>query len=113
MSLLAAVLAPVEGQRLGDGLRALRLTVLAFLVLDIVTTLSGPSYGVPGLGPSGVLAAIQMVLCAMGAAATLWRRLRLAVVCCLLVAVLSILVGGSGEEPWLLLITGVAVGAWA
>jgi signal transduction histidine kinase len=90
-----------------DGLRALRLVAFVFLVIDVVSTLTGPSYGVFDLGPSGLLPAAQMTLVIAAVAAALWNRPRIAVTLSVVVAALVFTLGPSGEEVWLLVITAV------
>ena len=94
-------------QRIADGLRALRMSVMAFLGLDIVATLVGLAYGLDELGPSGLIPTVQVALIFAAATATLWPRVRAAIVLTAVVALLSLTVGPSGQEVWLLVITGV------
>lgn len=100
-------------QRVADALRAVPLTVLIFLLIDVVFTLIGQAYGASGLGPSGPLPTAQMFLVAAAAAAVMWQRPRAAILLTVVVVVLVVVAGPTGQEDWLLLITGVVAAARA
>lgn len=94
-------------------LRVLRLVIVVFLALDVGFTLIGQAIGMTGLGPSGAVAAAQMI-CIVGAtAAVLWSNARLALLLSAAVVVLALVVGPVGSELWLVLISGVLVAARA
>lgn len=101
----------LSGQAIDDGLETVRLTVLAFVLLDLVSTLTALSYGISDFGPSGPVAAVQMLLVTAAAATTMWWRTRAALVLTGAVVVLEFAVAPSGMEPWLVLITGVTIAA--
>ena len=104
---------PVAEQSIPDGPRVVPLTVMAFLLLDVVTTLIAQTYGVSDLGPTGALPAVQSFLVAAAAAATMWYRPRSAVVLIALVIALVFTAGPSGQELWLVMILGVTVASRA
>lgn len=101
----------------GDGpavaLRVLRLVIVVFQCLDVGFTLIGQTVGITGLGPSGLLAAAQMI-CVLGATvAVLWSKVRWALLVSVAVIVLALVVGPVGNELYLALISGVLVAARA
>src|SRR5215213_4301979 len=97
----------LSGQAIDDGLETVRLTVFVFVLIDLASTVAALSYGRLDFGPSGPLAAAQMVLVAAAAAATMWNRPRTALAMAAVVVGLELTVAPSGMELWLLLITGV------
>jgi signal transduction histidine kinase len=103
----------LSGQAIDDGLETVRLTVFVFVLIDLASTVAALSYGRPDFGPSGPLAAAQMVLVAAAAAATMWNRPRTALALAAVVVGLELTVTPSGMELWLLLITGVTIAARA
>lgn len=113
MRLFAGRSGRLTGRAIDDGLETVRLTVLVFVLVDLVSTVAALSYGRPDFGPSGPLAAAQMVLVAAAVVATMWHRPRTAVALSAVVVVLEIAVAPSGMEPWLLLVTGVTLAARA
>ncbi len=106
---LAAGRPRAAARPVADGLRALPLMVFGFLVVDLVGTVVARAYGVPNSGRAGASAVVQMVLVVLTAAALLWARPRLAVPGCVLVALLVLLLGPSGAEDWVVLVSGVVV----
>ena len=106
-------MADARGEGPAVALRVLRLVIVVFLALDVSFTLIGQAMGMTGLGPSGVVAAAQMI-CIVGAtAAVLWSNTRLALLLSAAVVVLALVVGPVGSELWLVLISGVLVAARA
>lgn len=100
---------PLVQQRTPDGSRVVPLTVMVFVVLDVITTLIGQSYGVSDLGPTGVLPTVQSLLVVAAAAATMWQRPRIAAVLIAVVVLIVFTAGPSGQELWLVMILGVTV----
>jgi signal transduction histidine kinase len=100
-------------QGVADGPGAVRLTVIVFLVVDVVITLVGQAYGRSDWGRAGAVAAAQMVLVVAASTATLWGRTRLAVVLTAAVVGLVFTAGASGAELWLLVITAFTAAARA
>lgn len=102
---------PVE-ERIADGCRAVPLTVIVFLLIDVVTKVVGATHGPEGLGFWGLLAAAQSLVVAAAAAAMMRRRPRIAVVLTAIVVALVFTAGPGGTEIFLLLVMGVSVAAW-
>lgn len=92
---------------------AVPLTVVVFLLVDVVTKLVGQAYETSDVGLLRLLPALQSLLVAAAAASTMWHRPRLAVVLTANVVALDLVVGLCGTELWLVVITGVTVAARA
>lgn len=102
-------MATSAANNIADGARAVRLTVLVFLLIDVVTTQIGHVAGLQGLGPTGVVPAVQTLLTVAAAATTMWHRVRSAVILTAIVLVLAFALRPAGEEIWLQVIIGAAV----
>jgi len=87
--------------------------VVGFLLLDVVAKLAGQAYDAAAPSPDALLPAVQSLLVAAAAAATMWHRPRSAVVLSVTVAALALTVGPSGMELVLLVVTGVTAAARA
>lgn len=87
------------------------MTVVVFLLLDVVTKVVGQAYGSADVGPLRLLPATQSLLVTAAAAATMWSRPRLAVALTAVVVALAFSAGPCGTELWLVVVIGVTAAA--
>ncbi|HEY5820491.1 MAG TPA: histidine kinase [Propionibacteriaceae bacterium] len=92
---------------------ALRLIVLAVIVLDLMTSVIAHAYGVTEVGPTGLIAILQSLLVVAAVTSAMWIRPWASVVLAFLSAVLVFVVGPTGSEFYVLAVTAVVVGATA
>jgi signal transduction histidine kinase len=94
------------GLGIADGGRLVPLLVTVFIVLDSVSSMVAKAYSMTG-GPSGVVAATQVLLVVPAAVAVMCSRLRAAALLVGAVVALAFAVGPTGQEAYLMVIIGV------
>ena len=91
-------------------LASLRPVVLAFLAIECVNGLLVWPDGI-AQDPYTVLTIVQFGVIAAAVTALLWLRTRTTAVLSVLAAALALIFGGSGYEPWLMVVAGIMAGA--
>ncbi len=101
------------GHPLDEGMRALRLTVLAFILLDLITSVIAHAYGVTQVGSTNLVAIAQSLLVLAAVGAAMWRRARITIALTAAIVGLVFAVGPTGSEFYLLVVTAMIVCAVA
>ncbi|MFT4296685.1 MAG: hypothetical protein QM582_14870, partial [Micropruina sp.] len=92
-------------------LASLRPAVLALLAIECANGLLSWPEGLARSGWYGLITIVQFAVITAGIAALLWRRAAATIVCGAAAGVLAVAFGGSGYEPWLIIVAGILAGA--